>query len=625
MFRFMFQDNWHDSVSRIAGIGLLVALSGTATSLYAANQTPLDPQSQPKFVNPLTIPQVLAPDTVTFPGAEYYQLDMTQFDQDLGIVDPVTGQPLLTTVWGYGGSYPGPTIEARSTLAENTINPGAPVKVLWSNQLFAADGVTPLPHLLPLDTTLHCGPDATGAPTHCRPLVRTVAHLHGGHTDAESDGHPEAWFSAGFAQGGPSFIPQMNGVYTYRNDQESAPLWYHDHAMGITRLNVYAGLAGFYLLRDDREDRLVQRGFLPSGAYEVPLIIQDRSFYTDGSLAYPDAPFIDPATGQASSLDPVTGEPVPSVVPEFFGDTILVNGKAWPVMDVEPRQYRLRMLNGSNSRFYNMKFDWTKMKGGISRLKQLKFRQVGSDGGLLDEAVKLRALNLAPAERADIVVDFSDDDLLGKTIILSNNAATPFPMGAPVDPATTGQIMAFRVVKPLNTAVPDTRKPRRLRRQAIVPLTPTPGVAERELVLVENMDNLGRLMPLLGTSAAGGLQWSDPTTETPRLGTTEVWSIINATPDAHPVHQHLVQFQILDRQAFDTAAYVPGQPASLSLLGAKIPPNPEEAGWKDTAKANPGEVIRIVANYDLLGEYVWHCHILEHEDHEMMRRFEVIP
>ncbi|NOZ54357.1 MAG: multicopper oxidase domain-containing protein [Gammaproteobacteria bacterium] len=620
----MFRKYWHNCFSRTAGVLTLIVLSSIALNLSAAVKTPLDPLSQPKFVNPLPSPQVVKPDTVTHPGFEYYELAMTQFEQHLGIVDPATGQPLLTTVWGYDGSYPGPTIEARSTLAENTVRPGLPVKVLWSNELYAADGVTPLAHLLPVDTTLHCGTNAAGANSNCRPLVRTVVHLHGGHTDADSDGHPEAWFTAGFTQGGPSFKPQMNGVYTYRNDQESAPLWYHDHAMGITRLNVYAGLAGFYLLRDDREDRLVQRGVLPSGAYEIPLLIQDRSFYTDGSLAYPNEPFIDPATGQVATLDPITGEPVPSVVPEFFGDTILVNGKTWPVLDVEPRKYRFRVLNGSNSRFYNMKFDWVKVGGGSIRLKQLKFRQVGSDGGLLNRAVKLKTLSLAPAERADIIVDFSDNDLAGKTIILSNNAPTPFPFGAPVDPATTGKIMAFRVTKPLNTLVPDTRKAKKLRQIPIASLVPTPGAPTRELVLVENMDELGRLMPLLGTSAAGGLLWSDPTTETPLLGSTEIWSIINATPDTHPVHKHLVQFQIIDRQAFDADVYIPGQPETLALLGRKIRPEPEEAGWKDTAQAHPGEVIRVIANYDLLGEYVWHCHILEHEDHEMMRKFEVI-
>ena len=168
------------------------------TSNAVAN-VPLDPLTQPQFVNPLPIPQTLVPDTLTYPGFEYYELGMTQFQQDLGLIDPVTGLPLLTTVWGYGGSYPGPTIEARSTLSTNVLSPGLPVKVKWTNDLFAADGVTPLPHLLPVDTTLHCGPDLTGAPSYCRPEVRTVAHLHGGHTEADSDGHPEVWFSAGFA------------------------------------------------------------------------------------------------------------------------------------------------------------------------------------------------------------------------------------------------------------------------------------------------------------------------------------------------------------------------------------------------------------------------------------------
>jgi len=182
---------------------------------------------------------------------------MTQFQQDLGIIDPISGLPLMTSVWGFGGSYPGPTIESRSTLLENTLAPGLPVKVKWSNDLFQADGVTPLPHLLPVDTTLHCSPDALGNPSYCRPEVRTVTHLHGGHTDADSDGHPEAWFSPGYAEFGASYKASMNGIYTYRNDQEAAPLWYHDHAMGITRLNVYAGLAGFYFIRDDREDNLI--------------------------------------------------------------------------------------------------------------------------------------------------------------------------------------------------------------------------------------------------------------------------------------------------------------------------------------------------------------------------------
>jgi len=571
----------------------------------------LDPLTQPKFVNPLAIPKVASPDKRKNPGFDYYELAMTQMQQYLGLVDPVTGRPLVTTVWGYGGSYPGPTIEARSTSSENRVNPGSPVQVLWSNEL-------PVTHLLPLDTTLDCATVMPG----CRPEVRTVTHLHGGHTDAASDGHPEAWFTPGFTLGGPTFDPTMRGVYNYRNDQEATALWYHDHSMGTTRLNVYAGLAGFYLIRDDNEDHLLNMGYLPQRAYEIPLLIQDRSFYKDGSLYYPNESFKDPVTNQPLSLDPMTGQPVPSVQPEFFGDFILVNGKTWPVLEVEPRKYRFRMLNGSNSRFYAMEFNLKQMAGATTVYRNLNFFQIGTDGGLLNAAVETKSLLLAPAERADIVMDFSQ--AVGETIILTNDARSPFPMGDSVDPLATGQIMAFKVAKPLNFNIPDSKQPQSLRPVNIPHLRPMPGVPGRELILSEGTDQFGRLLPLLGTSEMGPLHWWDPTTETPRINTTEIWSIINTTPDTHPVHQHLVQFQIMDRQRFDTATYVAGRPGTLQLLGSPMPPGPQESGWKDTVRANPGEVVRIIAHYDLLGEYVWHCHILEHEDHQMMRRFEVI-
>ncbi len=573
----------------------------------------LDPLTQPKFVNPLTIPKVLSADKQKIPGVDYYELAMTQMQQYLGLIDPVTGRALITTVWGYGGSYPAPTIETRSTSFENKVNPGLPVQVLWTNEL-------PVTHLLPLDTTLGCGTVIPG----CRPEVRTVPHLHGGHTDAASDGHPEAWFTPGFSQGGPKFDRSMNGVYHYRNDQEAAGLWYHDHTMGTTRLNVYAGLAGFYFIRDDNEDFLLNMGYLPQRAYEIPLMIQDRSFYKDGSLYYPNESFKDPVTGQPLSLDPLTGQPVASVVPEFFGDFILVNGKAWPVLEVEPRKYRFRMLNASNSRFYAMEFNLEKMAGATKVYRNLNFFQIGTDGGLLNAAVETKSLLLGPGERADIVIDFSQANVLGETIILTNDARSPFPMGDSIDPQTNGQIMAFKVVKPLNINIPDSKQPQSLRPVNIPLLRAMPGVPGRELILAEGIDELGRLKPLLGTSAMGPLNWSDPITETPRINTTEIWSIINVTPDTHPVHKHLVQFQIMDRQRFDTATYVPGRPETLQLLGSPIPPGPQESGWKDTVRANPGEVVRIIAYYDLLGEYVWHCHILEHEDYEMMRPFEVI-
>jgi len=570
----------------------------------AIAQTPLNPATQPKFVNLLPNPldNVLVPDTTTYPGYDYYHVTMRQVSQQLGLVDPVTHQPLSTTVWGYNGSYPGPTFEARK---------GRPAKVLFTNDLVDANG-NPLPHLLPLDTTLDCGPaDVYGNPSNCRPFVRTVPHLHGGHVADHSDGNPEAWFTAGFAQTGPQWSRQ---VYDYPNDQDAATLWYHDHALGITRLNVYAGLAGFYLLRDDNELRLQEEGVLPLD--EVPIVIQDRSFYSDGSLAYPADPFLD-ANGNPASLDPVTGQPVPSITPEFFGDFILVNGVAWPYLNVEPKAYRFRILNGSDSRFYVL---------GTSGFYRGGFTVVGSDGGFLNFAtpVSKSRLVIAPGERVDVVMDFSGSR--GQTITLTNTGATPYPMGTAPDPATTGKILQFRVSsapEPLPWVnLPQQPFPLR---DPIVPLTPTPGVPVREVLLAEGVDPIGRILPQLGTSAAGPLLYMDPVTETPRVGTTESWTVINTTVDAHPVHLHLVQFQVVNRQKFDTAAYVPGQPGTLAFTAAPTAPLPEETGWKDTVKANPGEVTRVVAHFDLVGHYVWHCHILSHEDHDMMRPLQVVP
>lgn len=583
----------------------VTALLGLAR--VADAQTNTDPGFQPKFEEPLPNPldNVLVPDTTTYPGYDYYHISMLQVRTNLGVVDTNTKTPLSTLVWGYNGMYPGPTIEARQ---------GRPVKVFYTNDLLDPVG-NPLPHLLPLDTTVHCGNDVYGQMSNCRPFVRTVAHLHGGHVAANSDGYPEAWFSAGFAEVGPSW---SRTLYDYANDQRGTTLWYHDHALGITRLNVYAGLAGFYILRDAREESLQAGGNLPQYPYEIPMVIQDRSFKNNGNLSYPKNPWTD-AAGNVLSFDPVTGEPVPSIKPEFFGNFILVNGKTWPVLEVEPRKYRLRLLNGSNSRFYNLYTD---------TVPAVPIWQIGSDGGFLRKPVALTSLLLAPAERADVIVDFSNPQLAGRTIVLRNNAATPYPVGDAPDPATTGQIMAFKVTKPLNVFVPDTTNPTSLTQ--ITALTPTAGVPARELVLYEAQDSLGRLMPMLGTVAGGPRAWDDPVTERPKVGTTEIWSILNTTGDAHPVHLHQVQFQILDRQPV-TVAGLPTDPKvirpwsiTVTPAGPAVPPDPNEAGWKDTVRANPGEVTRVIAKFDLTGYYVWHCHILEHEDYEMMRPFRVV-
>ncbi len=592
----------------------------------------LDPRTQPKFVNPL--PNPLNPDYVlqpygTLDGEPYYEVVMKQIKTKIGLLDPITGQPLYTRVWGFGDarendapsgkpSYPGPTLVA---------DKDEPVRVRWLNWL-------PKHHLLPVDTTVHCGPysadndqdppgpelDADGnpVPDPCRPAVRTVVHLHGGHTDSDSDGYPEAWTTKKFKDGGPLMIWDSaygpTGTFRYRNDQQGAPLWYHPHAMGITRLNVYAGLAGFYLLRDDLEKQLQNQHKLPSYPYEVPLVIQDRSFYDDGGLAYPEESFKD-ANGNPVSLDPETGKPVPSIVPEFFGDFILVNGKAWPVLEVEPRKYRFRILNGSGSRFYRMRL----LADGQPVDKA--FIKIGSGGGLLPGPVVVDTVSVAPAQRIDVIVDFSRKEFKGKTLIVSNDAPTPFPGGDPVDPETTGKVMAFKVTKKLDKSVSRVKLP-----DVLVPvqrLDPDNVDKVRQILLTETTDDLGRLKTMLGTAQDGPLNWGDPVTETPDLNATEIWEFINISEDSHPIHVHQVQFQVLDRQRFDVSSFVPGHPETLKLIGSKVPAPPEESGWQDTVEARPGEVTRIIAHFNIPGLFVYHCHILEHEDHEMMRPFWV--
>lgn len=506
----------------------------------------LDPARLRKFVDRLPLPGALQP-VGTLNDLPLHEVTMTGFAQRLHSALPPTH------VWGYNGSFPGPTLEART---------GEPIYVRWINQL-------PTQHFLPVDFTLH------GA-NMGEPEVRTAVHLHGGHVPPDTDGGPEAWFAPGNAT-----------TLRYPNAQHAAPLWYHDHALGITRLNVYAGLAGLYLLRDDVEDGLN----LPGGDYEVPLVIQDRMFNTDGSLFYP-----------VSDL-PVSPEHPGPWVPEFFGDTIVVNGKIWPRLDVEPRKYRLRIYNGSNARVYRLALS-----------SGQPFTLIGSDGGLLEHPVDVAEVLLAPAERADVVVDFSG--LRGKKLVLTNDAATPFPDGDPVD-AGTSQIMQFRVTRPLRR--PDTSEVPTFLRS--VPRIPVESAAlVRDISIREFKDEDEE--PIL--AQLGDRDYDDPVVETPMLGTAEIWRFINTTGDTHPIHMHLVQFQVLDRQALDVDTYLNTNPRQVVMTGPPQAPEPVEAGWKDTVRANPGEVTRIIARFEnFAGRYVYHCHILEHEDNEMMRPFDV--
>jgi spore coat protein A len=481
-----------------------------------------------------------------------------------------------TPLWGYDGQFPGPTLDIRR---------GQRVFVRWRNEIIGPDFLIPQA----FDAHLH-GTD------HGEPATKTVVHVHGAVVPPESDGQPDAWFTTGFGQRGPEWTQE---TYAYPNQQEACTLWYHDHAIGQTRLNVYAGLAGAYIIRDDEEDALG----LPSGEHEIPLIIQDRSFAPDGSLTYPASEF----TGSADHPGPW--------VPEFFGDTILVNGRVWPYLQVEPRKYRLRIINGSNARFYRLRLSDGR-----------PFTQIGTDQGLLSAPAEITRLLLAPAERADVIVDFRG--ARGTRMRLMNDAPSPHPDGRAPDPRTTANVVEFRVNKPL--VRPDTRSiPRMLR--AIAPL-PEQGATMRYMAFREYEDAKGEPVMVL----LNGRKWHGPVNVRPRLGSTEVWQLINTTKDAHPIHLHLVRFQVLDRQRFDRTAYLrdwgaerPGEgpdPIAVEpyLHGAREAPPPHERGWKDTVRSDPGEVVRIIARFDgHTGKYPWHCHMLEHEDNEMMLQFEV--
>ncbi len=507
-----------------------------------------------EFKDPLPIPPVLKP---TWKSGEYtyYEVTMKETQQLLHSELPET------TIWGYEGIYPGPTIEVET---------GERVYVKWKNGL-------PKRHLLPIDHTVH------GAEKE-KPAVRTVVHLHGGRTEPHSDGYPDAWFTNGFAEKGPFFQKE---IYQYINQQSARALWYHDHAIGLTRLNIYAGLAGFYFIRNSHE-----RSFnLPSGPFEVPLLLQDRSFHVDGSLSYPEQP-----ENNGSGI-------YPSIIASFFGNTIVVNGKVWPFLEVEPRKYRFRLLNAANARFFRLTLDSGQL-----------FYQIGTDSGFLERPIGVGSLLLAPAERLDVIIDFSNME--GKAIVVKNDAPTHFPNGDPVDPKTTGIVMEFRVSQSLSgidtSVIPAYMGP-------IKWMHANTAQRQRFLELSEEKDQFGRSLFLLDKKT-----WDDPITENPLAHSTEIWSFINTNEDDHPIHVHLVQFQILERRAFNVEYYK--KTKNIKYTGAPIQPDFSERGWKDTVRCPPGLVTSIIISFfPYTGQYVWHCHMLEHEDYEMMRPYRVLP
>jgi spore coat protein A len=739
-----------------------------------------NPLNIPKYQTALVIPPVM-PQSTSQPGtpSANYNIAVRQFDQQI----LPTGFP-ATTVWSYGlaedpvpgfGSsstfnYPAFTVEAVS---------GSPTTVRWINELIAIDTTTGFPvtpilandylqHLVPVDQTLHwanppggtAGRDGHGTdPTPYTGPVPIVTHVHGAHVQPDSDGYPEAWWLPAdadlyfptYAIEGSLYDEAVttndvsgSAYFSYPNTQPATTLWYHDHALGITRANVYAGPAGFWMVRDvddtggapagtvGDENTLGLPGPAPGyGAdpaagpfYEIPIVIQDRSFNADGTLFYPDnRAFFEglnvwgtagttpqfPGAGelQIPFVPDAASDIAPIWNPEAFFNTMVVNGKTWPFLNVEPRRYRFRLLNGCNSRFLNLAlFEIIKVKAKRRGIKEsygqeLPFYQIGSDQGFLPQVVQVQtghatplpgggvipklvkapfkeqSLLLGPAERADVIVDFTN--LAPNTVIRMINTAPDAPFGGfpdiPADPSTTGQVMEF-VVIPLNGTDSSTA-PASLTLPQPPAITPpaaaTASVSlneEESALLCVNVDPTGNVVVVAGavpplcldpvkmkksvgvpfapkaallgtvdlTNPAMPLgvpqMWTDTggtdktatrntgpsvtvnVTENPALDSTGLWDIYNFTVDAHPIHLHLVKFAVVGRQVIGGGASIINTPTGQQAW---------EVGFKDTVIAYPGEITSVAATFDIAGLYVWHCHIVEHEDNEMMRPYFVGP
>ena len=518
----------------ITGLAGAALLAGAADASKSTEPTPvaLDPAKLAPFTDPLPIPPIARParfrpsQTDRSRKAPYYRIEMREFACKLHSDLPPT------RMWSYDGAFPGPTFDTRS---------GDELIVEWVNRL-------PDRHFLPIDYTLHGAEPGN-------PEVRSVVHLHGGKTPPASDGYPEDWYP-----------PGKSAVYTYPNDQDSCLLWYHDHAMGINRLNIYAGLIGLFIIRDRFEDALN----LPRGKYEIPLVICDRMLDTHGQLYYPVSP-----------------NPRSPWVADFFGNIMTVNGKILPYLQVEARKYRFRVLNGSNSRLYNLHL-----------ANGLPMTQIGSDQGLLPAPVELNQLIIGAAERADLIIDFSGHQ--GAHIVLKDDAV---------------DVMQFRVAR--SKTHDPSNLPQALRAVARIP--EASAIRTRTLTLNEYDGPNGEAVLML----LNATYWHQPITEKPVINTTEIWNLVNLTDDVHPIHLHLVRFQVLDRRAIEPFDYI--RTGKLHYLGPLTPPDPNEMGWKDTVRAEPKAVTRIIIHFEgYTGRYIWHCHNLEHEDKEMMRPYEVV-
>jgi FtsP/CotA-like multicopper oxidase with cupredoxin domain len=669
-------------IGAAAGGGLYFSTRISGVKYLVQAQIPggtLDPLAVPKYVTPLLIPPVMPmAGTIRQAGGkniDYYEISLKQITQQI----LPAGLP-ATTVWGYGAVA---AADKRGLLLHNapslTIEAqwNRPVRIKWINDLKDASG-NYLPHLLPVDPTLHwANPPGGVAGRDTRPTFATtpgrytgpvpmVTHVHGAvGVGDESDGYAEAWYlpaagniPAGYATTGTWYDFFMGkasvnlgatwgpgfATFQYPNANRASTIWYHDHTLGMTRLNVYAGPAGFYIIRGGpdgdgavMDSRTLAPAVLPGPApkendkfppnrtyYEIPIAIQDRSFNSDGSLFYPDTrDFFDGINGPYipdTDISPIWN-------PEFFGNCMMVNGNTWPFQTVEKRRYRFRFLNGCDSRFLILDF---------SKIPGVEAWQIGNEGGFLAAPVNITALGnrllLGLAERADMIVDFTNVPV-GNYVLGNVGPDEPFRGGnfEAADPASTGQIVQFRVVP---AVAPDpTTPPRFLVLPAIVPLPA--ATVTRPVALIEEMSMAFEDAPaeaLLGTVAgnpnvAPGVwtkqMWAEAVTENPAVGATEVWEIYNTTADAHPMHIHEVVFEVVNRQPI--VVDEENQTVQVTPGSTPTPPEPWETGFKDTVTAYPGQVTRVKAQFNTPGQFVWHCHIVSHEDNEMMRPFRIGP
>ena len=618
-------------VGLVTGAGAAVGGAALPPS-RGAQAAAIGARTIPQFVTPLWIPPAM-------PIAGLWPLSYSVAARPIRQQVLPPGYP-ATPVFAYGSSLDPGTFHAPGYTIESVAF--QPTEVTWINQLVDANDHF-MPSLFPVDPTLHWAnpaggrggrdtmPTFTTTPGPYAGPVPMVVHLHGSHVRQESDGYPEAWFlphaaniPARYATSG-SFYDSYRLKYAdtygfswapgsarshYDNDQRATQLWYHDHALGLTRLNVRAGLHGMYIIRGGSTD--LNLGQLPGPApqpgdlpgmryYEIPLILSDATFSSDGRMYLPSAN----AFGGGGPYVPDTDIP-PIWSPVFFGSTITVNGNTWPYLAVEPRRYRFRLLNSSGVRPFVLKVVADPLAPRPVS-PALPIWVIGSDGGLLSAPVSLGSggLPMQPSERYDIIVDFTGLPV-GTHLHLINE-------GGAATVGTTGSVMRFTVtplasndlsVPPdqlsgLLPALPAQPAATRTRRVSFsdVPSTFNPSVTARYLC--------GTVTP---SGKASPRYWNDPVTELPAYGSTEIWEIYNYCPAVHVFHIHLVQFRLLGRRPL--------------AAGASTAPASYETGHKDSVTAPGGQVTRVKATFDRRGRYVWHCHILDHEDNEMMRPWE---